>query len=176
MGNYSFADLAEDIHFEGYFVDNFDLNFSTNNGSPQMILKTGTGNLGIGDGQPNDFKVNIVSNTVQSSTNTHLLSLKGQNPLLSFSDLAGTSIGYLKAWTFQPYAPFTNGLLIGSNPGYPIFFSTNNYSATMTIADNGNVGIGTTNPTYKLSVNGNVRSKEVVVETGWADYVFDIAH
>jgi hypothetical protein len=37
----------------------------------------------------------------------------------------------------------------------------------------GNVGIGTVNPTYKLSVNGNVRSKEVVVETGWADFVFD---
>ena len=36
----------------------------------------------------------------------------------------------------------------------------------------GNVGIGTLNPTYKLSVNGNIRSKEVVVETGWADYVF----
>jgi hypothetical protein len=35
------------------------------------------------------------------------------------------------------------------------------------------VGIGTTNPTYKLSVNGNIRSKEVVVESGWADYVFD---
>jgi hypothetical protein len=43
----------------------------------------------------------------------------------------------------------------------------------MLIKQNGNVGIGTTNPTYKLSVNGNIRSKEVVVETGWADYVFD---
>lgn len=37
----------------------------------------------------------------------------------------------------------------------------------------GNVGIGTLNPTYKLSVNGDIRTKEVVVETGWADYVFD---
>lgn len=38
----------------------------------------------------------------------------------------------------------------------------------------GNVGIGTENfGTYKLAVNGSVRSKEVVVETGWADYVFD---
>lgn len=37
----------------------------------------------------------------------------------------------------------------------------------------GNVGIGTNNPTYKLSVLGNIRSQEVVVETGWADYVFD---
>ncbi len=37
----------------------------------------------------------------------------------------------------------------------------------------GNVGIGTSSPgTYKLAVNGNIRAKEVKVETGWADYVF----
>jgi hypothetical protein len=36
----------------------------------------------------------------------------------------------------------------------------------------GNVGIGTINPTSKLSVNGSIRAKEVVVETGWADFVF----
>ena len=43
----------------------------------------------------------------------------------------------------------------------------------MTIANNNNVGIGTTNPAHKLSVNGTIQSKEVIVETGWADYVFD---
>ncbi len=53
-----------------------------------------------------------------------------------------------------------------------LLFSTNNGSTQMVLTTAGNVGIGTTNPTYKLSVNGNVRSKEVVVETGWADYVF----
>jgi hypothetical protein len=37
----------------------------------------------------------------------------------------------------------------------------------------GNVGIGTTNPTNKLEVNGTIRTKEVIVETtGWSDYVF----
>jgi hypothetical protein len=37
----------------------------------------------------------------------------------------------------------------------------------------GNVGIGTASPSQKLSVNGTVRAKEVVVETtGWSDYVF----
>jgi len=36
----------------------------------------------------------------------------------------------------------------------------------------GNVGIGTTNPTYPLTVNGTVRAKEVIVDTGWSDYVF----
>ncbi|WP_131535579.1 hypothetical protein [Pedobacter nototheniae] len=38
---------------------------------------------------------------------------------------------------------------------------------------NGNVGIGTITPKEKLSVNGNIRAKEVKVEaTGWPDYVF----
>ncbi|WP_276090966.1 hypothetical protein [Pedobacter sp. JY14-1] len=37
----------------------------------------------------------------------------------------------------------------------------------------GNVGIGTTNPTEKLSVKGKIRAQEIKVElTGWADFVF----
>jgi hypothetical protein len=40
------------------------------------------------------------------------------------------------------------------------------------VARNGNVGIGTTAPTEKLSVNGKIRAKEVIVDTGWSDYVF----
>ena len=44
----------------------------------------------------------------------------------------------------------------------------------MRISRNGAVGIGTTNTTgYRLSVNGKVRAKEVKVETGWADFVFE---
>ena len=38
--------------------------------------------------------------------------------------------------------------------------------------DNGNIGIGTFNNDYKLSVLGTIRSSEVIVESGWADYVF----
>ncbi len=37
----------------------------------------------------------------------------------------------------------------------------------------GKMGIGTFNPDYKFAVNGSIRSKEVVVESAWADYVFD---
>jgi hypothetical protein len=41
------------------------------------------------------------------------------------------------------------------------------------ILKNGNVGIGTTNPTHKLAVNGTIKAKEIIVETtGWSDYVF----
>ena len=47
---------------------------------------------------------------------------------------------------------------------------------TALTAKNGNVGIGTTNPTYALSVNGTIQAKEVVVNTGWSDYVFHPAY
>lgn len=49
---------------------------------------------------------------------------------------------------------------------------SNNNDAALMIDSIGNVGVGTTSPTQKLSVNGTVRAKEVVVETaGWSDYV-----
>ena len=53
-----------------------------------------------------------------------------------------------------------------------IWYSNANFSL-MPNGGSGNVGIGTLNPTYKLSVLGNIRATEIVVETGWADYVFD---
>ena len=39
--------------------------------------------------------------------------------------------------------------------------------------DSGHIGIGTTNPTQPLSVNGTIQAKEVIVETGWSDFVFE---
>lgn len=46
-------------------------------------------------------------------------------------------------------------------------------SENFTSLGNGNIGIGTANPAEKLSVNGNIRAKEVKVEvSNWPDYVF----
>lgn len=50
---------------------------------------------------------------------------------------------------------------------------SNGITANLLNLVSGNVGIGTTNPTQKLSVNGTICAKEVIVETsGWSDYVF----
>lgn len=55
-----------------------------------------------------------------------------------------------------------NGL-VGANEQY-----------VMGLSQDGNLGIGTLPQSlYRLAVNGSVRAKEVIVESGWADYVFD---
>jgi len=51
-----------------------------------------------------------------------------------------------------------------------------NLGAKMTILQNGKVGIGTTCPTEKLTVNGKIKARtEVIVEDAgpWCDFVFD---
>jgi hypothetical protein len=67
----------------------------------------------------------------------------------------------------------SNGGWLGTKTNHPLYLFSNNSNAIMTIATNGNVGIGTINPAYKLSVSGTIQTKEVRVETGWADFVFD---
>ncbi|MDQ0638313.1 hypothetical protein QF042_001878 [Pedobacter sp. W3I1] len=48
------------------------------------------------------------------------------------------------------------------------------YQTAMFLDLNGQIGIGTLTPREKLSVNGNIRAREVKVEaTNWPDYVFE---
>jgi hypothetical protein len=74
----------------------------------------------------------------------------------------------ISSWSRKPTignVDSTNFIAIGQNG--------NSYTPGNFIAD-GKIGIGITTLTEKLSVNGNIRAKEIKVETAnWPDYVFD---
>ena len=117
----------------------------------RIIISQTTGQVFIGSDQP----AVGTKLTVQTLNNSDGISHIGENGNILSTRIGGTSAGF---GTF-------------SNTNMRIF--CNSFSRIFVAAATGNVGIGTDNPTYKLSVLGNIRSNEVVVETGWADYVFD---
>jgi hypothetical protein len=81
----------------------------------------------------------------------------------------GTGYGYLTS------VDQNNGIYFWNKLGYGTLGTEVGASEqyTMGLSQLGHLGIGTIpDATYRLSVNGSIRSKEVVVETGWADYVF----
>ncbi len=112
---------------------------------------TDTGNVGIGEAKPESKLI-----------------LKDNNQVLSFltnQKLNGTwpPVAEMTTMTIQ-----SSGLSSGN-----IAFATGN-TEMMRIQANGNVGIGTTNPNAKLTVAGNISSREVkvTVDAG-ADFVFE---
>ncbi|AZI24046.1 hypothetical protein EA772_01310 [Pedobacter sp. G11] len=87
-------------------------------------------------------------------------SFTGQEALFSLRSVSGT-------WqsSFYKLDPPTQ---------FPAFDLTEEFLVTSNVYMMGDVGIGTSTPREKLSVNGNIRAKEIKVEAeGWPDYVFE---
>jgi hypothetical protein len=134
---------------------------------------------------------NFIGNVgIGTSNASSLLELGSATPIItltpaSYNGLYKTSLG--------TRASAQGFLILGNNGqneiragnsaagGYLDFFTNNmvsqesesNGNHVMRMAANGNVGIGTTSPREKLSVNGKIRAHEIKVETtNWPDYVF----
>lgn len=96
--------------------------------------------------------------TLQPNTNLNTMGIALQP--------AGAASNANKAWGYGVWGN-TNTLRIWDWNG-----AVNSIRLTV-LGSNGNVGIGTDNPQEKLSVNGTVLAKKVIVKAdGWPDYVF----
>ena len=109
------------------------------------IYNTNAGNVGIGTNNPD-----------RTLAITGQLGISGVTPAVVFKYVGSST----KVWDI---ASFGNDLAINETGVLSRFI----------LKSGGNVGIGISNPTEKLSVNGKIRAQEIKVETAnWPDYVF----
>ncbi len=122
------------------------------------------GNVGIGTDNPTG-KLDILGLTYLKNAPTY--DVISEQLRFGRSD---NNIRYHSIFSNHTGNPNTNYIQFRIHDG-----SSNhtNQLNVMTINGNGGVGIGTDTPgVWKLAVNGNIRAKEIKVETGWSDFVF----
>ena len=139
----------------------------------KIIVERANGNVGIGTTDP-QATLHIYSNgrAVQN--------IEGSDPYihagLKFIDKSQQTAGKVKQWAI--WAGTDGGTWL-SGLAFHRYDAVNPCVSgicdiSLFLHDNGNVGIGTTNPTYKLDVLGTIRAKEVLVNLdGGADFVFE---
>lgn len=134
------------------------------------------GNVGIGTLNPIG---NLDIFTSENTTTTPLISLRsnfhfaGNYGMIRFGDYTQT-VQYQKgAIIYESVSGSARGKFHIAMENTDSPGSVTLADARLTVLSDGNVGIGITNPTEKLSVNGKIKAREVKVETtGWPDYVF----
>ncbi len=138
--------------------------YEGNTPHPALVARP-SGNIGIGTSSPSSkFEV------------------EGQadgNRLLYINETDGSPVGQVaKIFRYNNIAgggDHTNALftLSDHSTNVPLHVENHTGSPLFTVFGSGKVGIGTTSPSHPLSVNGTIQAKEVIVETGWADFVFE---
>ena len=146
-----------DLYFYSGVTNRMDLIVPKNGG---VIMALGGGNVGIGTINPTE-KLAVDGNINATGKNRRIFLGGEANSTFGMAyDAANPNFGIF-------YTEGTPNDYVSISP------NGNASNGVMNIFGNGYVGIGTTNPTQKLSVNGTIQAKEIVVNTGWSDFVFD---
>lgn len=132
--------------------------------STDLNLIAPIGQLVLGNGY------NMTNAPFGDASYWHILSMRHENPNNNFTtQIAGEFFGNRLA--------FRNTRNLEAISWNEIYHSGNINTLKTALANAGNIGIGTTTPQEKLSVNGKIRAHEIKVETAnWPDYVFADAY
>jgi hypothetical protein len=110
-----------------------------------------SGNVGVGLSAPSaKFEV--------QTAGTSAATLRSSNAAGTWLGLSNSSVGG------HDWSVISTGSANGEGAGKLLFHDQGN--VRMMLDTSGNVGIGLTNPTEKLHVNGNIRAKVVIIEGG----------
>ncbi len=135
--------------------------------SANLILNK-NGNVGIGTRNPYS-KLNVRGDISITGSESGANNTVGQLNFINY---------YTTSTPMASISIKTKALGSGVHDYTNMIFNTshgfNTLTEKMRISSDGNVGIGTTTPDAKLSVNGSIHTKEVKVDlTGWSDFVFE---
>lgn len=128
-------------------------------GNTRMIIGR-SGSVGIGTTSPDTM---LEVNGDGSSWSNGFLALKNLSHDAGIRIYDGDSTANLK---YSIYNNHSQGDILRISPG-------TSGSGGITITETGSVGIGTTSPNNAFDVVGTIRAEEIIVDTGWADYVFE---
>jgi len=138
----------------------------------QMNVRGASGNswLSIWDATNGtvDNGINIKGNSVGIGTFSpgYRLDVVGRMRIRNGNGSAGT-------WFMNAANTVDAGFVGMLNDNYVGLYGTGIGWGFVMNTTSGNVGIGTFTPGYKLDVCGTIRAKELRVESGWCDYVFE---
>ena len=132
---------------------------------------TSAGNVGVGTTTPL-FKMHLINN-VNSAAENWIINLQNPNseaslPTAGIKFNVGDDMSAKSGIIFKRTASFGRGDLYFINNNIPdSSVPTIASDTTMVIKSTGNIGIGTTSPSYKLDVSGSVRSTNgITVDSG----------
>jgi len=166
---FTFTDETSFLFLRPYHAANGDKPFRIGPATGGIWIES-NGNVGVGTYTLNaNDRLQVAGNVYQETAGRIDNGLKDTT--------AGTDAKFW-AWSLNgAMGANTFGLHTRDDAGYfgeaAIQFNRSGKSVSSVLFLNGNVGIGTASPTHKLAVKGTIRANEVIVDTGWADYVFE---
>jgi len=148
---------------------NLEFNYLFNYDETNKMVLTSSGNLGLGIANP-DSRLEV-NGKIKASEMGIVSTGDATFSIERFTD----SHGGIKFYeTGETQAQWIFPFFRGWQSDNLIIRDEKHYKDVMTFQyGTGRVGIGTSDPTHTLSVNGTIRSKEVIVNTGWSDFVFE---
>lgn len=132
--------------------------------SNALVVDADNGGVGIGTDVPYDRALMILKDRGLASVEEE----EAEKTLVSIETDAGTGAGLMLGYYANDVA--TTGSLIRASHSLPLFLGTSNHQQTVTVTDDGNVGIGTTAPDYKLETTGAIMMENSVTPASQADH------
>jgi hypothetical protein len=159
-------------------LTNHPLNFYTNDGAAQMTIIPG-GGVGIGTTTPLGGYLLDVAGAIRNSGDAAHFVANASGGTNSWARFYMRSLNanqsLLQSWFIGTSKNFIgNQLYIGDETFGHTRFSIQPNNGLIYLSTTTGVGINTGNTNgYMLAVNGKIHSTELVIESGWADYVFE---